>query len=159
MKKLKSFSIVLISFILLSAWTSTQMNEIEKAEWLIGTWEMKRSKGSIYESWEKASDNEFQGKSYMIKELDTIVFEHIQLVEEQEGLIYIPTVTNQNEGLPVRYAAKTITETQLVFENSEHDFPKQISYTLISPDSLVAEISGIKNGEERKQLFKMSRVE
>lgn len=158
MKKLKRISIVLIGFILLSAWATTQMNEIEKAEWLIGTWEMKRAKGSIYESWEKASDTEFQGKSYMIKEPDTIVFEHIQLVEEQEGLFYIPTVKNQNDGLPVRFAAKTITETQLVFENSEHDFPKRISYTLISPDSLVAEISGIKNGEERKQLFKMSRV-
>jgi len=38
-----------------------------------------------------------------------------KLVQEQTGLFYIPTVKNQNEGLPVRFAAKTISETQLVF--------------------------------------------
>jgi len=60
--------------------------------------------------------------------------------------------------LPVRFATKTISETQLVFENPQHDFPQTISYTKITADSLVAEISGTKNGHERKQIFPMKRV-
>lgn len=47
----------------------------------------------------------------------------------------------------------------LVFENPMHDFPQIISYTKITCDSLVAQISGEKNGQERKQAFPMKRVE
>jgi len=150
--------IVIVSVIIFCAWTTKQINNIKKAEWLIGNWENKTPKGNIYETWSKASDNELTGKSYIVKEKDSIIFEKIRLVQEQYGLFYIPTVKNQNDNLPVRFAFKTISETQLIFENIQHDFPQIISYTKISADSLVAEISGTKNGQERKQTFPMKRV-
>jgi len=152
------FFIAVLGLAVLSAWTTRQTNDIKKAKWLIGTWENKTSKGSIYETWSKKNDNEFSGKSYIVKENDTIVFENIRLVQDQDGLFYIPIVKNQNEGLPVRFATKTVSETQLIFENPQHDFPQIISYIKISSDSLVAEISGTKNGQERTQTFSMKRV-
>lgn len=79
-------------------------------------------------------------------------------MQEKNKLYYIPTVKNQNEGLPVRFAAKTISENQLVFENPQHDFPQIIAYTKITSDSLIAEISGTKNGQKRKQTFPMKRM-
>jgi hypothetical protein len=150
--------ITLVGLAILCGWTTRQTNEIKKAEWLIGTWENKTQRGSIYETWVRVSDDEFSGMSYIIKEKDTVVFENIRLVQKQDGLYYIPTVKNQNDGLPVRFTSKTISETQLVFENPEHDFPQIISYTKITSDSLVAEISGAKNGQEQKQTFPMKRV-
>src|SRR5690606_29225029 len=96
------------------------------------------------ESWTKTSDTEFAGKSYILKEKDTVIFETIRLVQEKDGLFYIPTVRNQNDNLPVRFALKAISDTEMVFENPKHDFPQIISYTKITSDSLVAEISGIK---------------
>lgn len=146
-----------IGLVIFCSWVVPQ-KKINKAEWLIGTWETKTSRGSIYETWAKLSDDEFSGKSYILKDKDTVAFETIRLVQEQGGLFYIPTVKNQNDGLPVRFAAKTISETQLVFENPQHDFPQIISYTKINADSLVAKISGTKNGEEREQAFPMKRV-
>lgn len=141
-----------------SNWAVGQNNTIKKAEWLIGTWENKTSQGSIYETWVKISDNELSGKSFALKEKDTIVFETIQLVQEQSGLFYIPAVKNQNNNKPVRFAVKTISDNKLVFENPQHDFPQIISYTKIGADSAVAEISGIKKGKESKQLFPMKRL-
>ena len=158
MKTGTKFLIALVGLAILCAWTTKQTSDIKKAEWLIGTWENKTQRGSIYETWNKTNDNEFSGMSYIIKEKDTIVFENIRLVEEQDGLFYIPTVKNQNDGLPVRFATKTISETQMVFENPKHDFPQIVSYTKITSDSLVAEISGTKNGQERRQTFPMKRV-
>jgi hypothetical protein len=152
------FSIALVGLTILCAWATKQTNDIPKAKWLIGTWENKTQRGSIYETWSKTNENEFSAISYIVKEQDTIVFETIRLVQEQEGLFYIPTVKNQNDGLSVRFSTKTISETQLVFENPQHDFPQIISYTLVSADSLIAEISGTKNGQERKQMFPMKRV-
>ena len=154
----KKLFIAAVGLIIICGWTARQAGGIKKAEWLIGTWENKTGKGSIYETWSKVDDNAFLGKSYAVKEMDTIVFENMRLVREQNGSFYIPVVKNQNDGLPVRFAAKTITGKQLVFENAEHDFPQVISYTKISADSLVAEISGIKNGQERRQMFPMKRV-
>lgn len=158
MKQESKYFIAMVSLIVLCAWTTKQVQDIKKAEWLIGTWENKTPRGSIYETWRKNNDLEFFGKSYIIKEGDSVVFESIRLSQEKEGLFYIPTVRNQNEGLPVRFAPKTISATQLVFENPKHDFPQVISYTKIGADSLVAEISGVKNGLERKQTFSMSRM-
>lgn len=151
-------SIAFIGLITLCAWKTNPITDIKKTEWLIGTWENKTSKGNVYETWNKKSETEFEGKSYILKEKDTIVFENIRLVQEQDGLYYIPTVKTQNENLPVRFAPKTISETQLVFENPQHDFPQIISYTKINSDSLIAEISETKNGQERRQIFSMKRV-
>ncbi len=150
--------IVFLGLIILCAWTTKQAKDIKKAEWLIGTWENKTQRGSIYETWAKISDDELSGKSYILKEKDSIVFETIRLVQEQNNFFYVPKVKNQNDELPVRFASKIISETQLVFENLQHDFPQVISYTKINADSLVAEISGTKNGKERKQTFQMKRV-
>lgn len=150
--------IAIIGLITFCAWTTRQTNDIQKAEWLLGTWVNKAQKNPVYETWSKVNNNELTGKSYIIKERDTLVFENIRLVQEQDKLFYIPAVKNQNDGLPVRFAAKTISETRLVFENPEHDFPQIISYTKINADSLVAEISGAKDGQERKQVFPMKRV-
>ncbi|WP_228400833.1 DUF6265 family protein [Chryseobacterium taichungense] len=158
MKTGAKFFITVVSLAILYAWTINQANDIQKAEWLIGTWENKTQKGSIYETWTKTGNTEFSGKSYSVKDKDTIVFESVRLVKENKKLFYIPTVKNQNDGLPVRFAAKTISENQLVFENPEHDFPQIITYTKITSDSLIAEISGIKNGQKRKQAFPMKRV-
>lgn len=158
MKTGAKFFIIVVILAILYAWTIKHKNDIEKAEWLIGTWENKTQKGSTYETWTKAGDKEFSGKSYSVKDKDTIVFENIRIVQEDRKLFYIPTVKNQNDGLPVRFLAKTISENQLVFENTHHDFPQIITYKKITSDSLVAEISGTKNGQKRKQTFPMKRV-
>jgi len=148
----------LTGLLIICSWVIVQSIELNKAAWLIGTWENKTARGSMYETWGKLSDVEFSGKSYVLKERDTIVFETIRLVEEQGSLFYIPVVKKQNEGLPVRFALKTISETALVFENPQHDFPQRIAYTKINADSLVAEISGVKNGQQRRQTFPMKRI-
>lgn len=150
--------IAVIVLTALSAWSTKQTKDISKAEWLIGTWENRTPKGIIFETWSKETNVEFSGKSYIIQEKDTVVFENIRLIQGQDGLIYIPTVKNQNDDLPVHFASKVISETRLVFENPEHDFPQVISYTKINSDSLVAEISGTKDGRERRQVFAMKRT-
>jgi len=154
----KKILLAIVSISIFCSWTLQQTIEIKNAEWLIGTWENKTQRGSVFETWTKISEVELSGKSYILKEKDTIVFETIRLLQQQDSLFYIPKVKNQNGDLPVRFNAKTISDTELVFENQQHDFPQIISYTKINSDSLIAEISGTNNGKERKQTFPMKRV-
>jgi hypothetical protein len=46
----------------------------------------------------------------------------------------------------------------LVFENPKHDYPKKITYTQITEDSLEAEISGILEGKASSEKFSMKKI-
>ncbi len=136
---------------------NTNAQRVKNAKWLIGTWESKTKKGLTYESWSKVSDTELAGRSYLIKGKDTIILETIRLVRERHQIFYVPTVTQQNKGLPVKFALKKMTGDYMEFENPEHDFPQLITYRKIGPDSLIAEISGTLNGQKHTREFGMKR--
>ncbi len=128
---------------------------IEKARWLAGTWEQQTARGSVFESWQRDGDRALAGQSYRLRAGDTVFLESIRLVQEGDRLLYIPTVSDQNDSRPIRFASKKITGTELVFENPAHDFPQQITYRRVRSDSLVAEIAGIQNGKARREVFAM----
>ena len=148
----------LVALFFLSTTTFNNENKLNTANWLLGTWENKTPRGSVFETWNQEDNHCFVGKSYMIKEKDTLVFENIKLIEQEKTLYYIPVVKNQNDGLPVKFKASFISNEKLIFENPEHDFPQMITYTKINSDSLVAQISGVIKGKERKQTFPMKRI-
>ncbi len=148
----------IFSIIFLYSWIK-KPNEISKLSWLIGTWETKTPKGSLYETWTRKSATEFQGKSYYLNKKDTLLFESVLLVEKEKKLHYIVSVGNQNEGLPVDFVSKDFSDpASLVFENPQHDFPNVITYRKITKDSLIAEISGTINGQKAKQSFPMKKI-
>lgn len=158
MQSYRLFVILFIGLLSLAAWTIFKEMQIQKAEWLLGTWENKTDRGSVFESWTKLNEKEFFGKSYILQENDTVLLEEVQLIEDQENLFYIPTVKNQNDGMPIQFGLTSMTDTSMVFEHPSHDFPQVISYVRITQDSLEASISGINNGQERTIVFPMKRI-
>ncbi|MDR6922673.1 MULTISPECIES: DUF6265 family protein [Chryseobacterium] len=156
---MKSKLILAIIAILTAGSWAQQQSELKKMEWLLGTWETKTPKGSLYETWTRKSNFEFQGKSYFLKNKDTLLFETVQLVEKDKKLHYIVSVKKQNGGFPVSFVSKNTSEEKAtVFENPLHDFPQAISYKKTGKDSLLAEISGSKHGREMKQQFPMRKI-
>ena len=147
----------MIGLLLMACGVYAQKNQLKTSNWLLGTWEMKTKRGSMYENWQTDNKDQFKGMSFMINGNDTTVFERIRLVVEKKDIYYIPAVSNQNEGKEVRFKGTSISETELVFENPEHDFPQKIKYTLMASDSLVTEISAEVNGEIKRQVFPMKR--
>lgn len=132
--------------------------KIKAASWLLGNWENKSADGNLTENWEKVNDSTFQAQSYYIKEKDTLHFESITLQQKGENLTYTATVKGQNNDKPVSFKLKTATDKQLAFENLKHDYPQKISYTQITPDSLVAKISGIQQGKPSSEQFSMKKI-
>ena len=136
----------------------TENDKIKVANWILGNWENKSPDGNLTENWKKANDSTFQATSYFIKEKDTIHFETITLQQKGEQLTYSATVKGQNDDKPVAFKLTTVTEKQLAFENPKHDYPQKISYTQITPDSLVAKISGIQQGKPSSEQFSMKKI-
>ncbi len=148
----------IISILVIGSWAQ-QQRELDKLEWLLGTWQTKTPKGSLYETWSRKSPIEFQGKSYYLKNKDTLLFESVRLIEKDKKVHYIVSVKNHNHDLPVDFVSKEIKDpATLLFENPLHDFPQAISYKKQAKDSLIAEISGKMNGRMAHQKFLMRKV-
>ncbi len=128
-----------------------------KVRWLIGTWVNENEKGNIYESWSEKNTSELTGISYLLNGQDTVIKETTRLLFEKDTLFFITTVVNQNDGKPVHFALSMLIDTEMMFENPEHDFPKVIYYRQESEDSLLAEIWTTDAGKIRKISFPMRR--
>jgi len=133
--------------------------KIDKASWLVGTWQNNTPESRSTEIWEKENDSTYKGRSYTIAGKDTVFSETFTLEEINDSLFYVPLVKEQNEGLPIRFALTSISDKQLVFEKPEHDYPQKITYTKITDDSLVAEISGMLQGKQTAQQFPMKKTD
>ena len=51
-----------------------------------------------------------------------------------------------------------ISDSEVVFENAQHDFPQRVAYKLESEGKLAARIEGMRNGTLRVIDFPMTRV-
>lgn len=133
-------------------------DKLKQASWVLGEWRNNTPKGVLSEVWQVQDDSTYAGKSSFVVGKDTVSSETVALGVRGGKLLYIPTVKNQNNGQPVTFTEKTVTSTEMVFENPAHDFPQRITYTHPSEDSLVAVISGMKGDGEKSLKFPMQRV-
>jgi hypothetical protein len=136
---------------------SERPEKIELARWILGSWQSQSFDAINYEIWKQIDDTTFAGRSYSIKNGDTVSSEFIKLVQRDAELAFIPTVPDQNLGVPIEFKLTFMGDDKMIFENAVHDFPQVITYEHVSTDSLVAEISGEVNGEHQAIQFPMRR--
>ncbi len=131
---------------------------IQKAEWFLGKWGNASAEGELTENWVKVNDSVMHGESYfVVGGKDTVFAETVELAEHDGKMGYTVTVPGQNEEKPVRFEMTSATGEQLVFENPQHDYPNKIIYNKVGNDSIVAEISGTKQGKPASEKFKMKK--
>ncbi|MRX40110.1 hypothetical protein GJU43_12555 [Flavobacterium sp. LC2016-23] len=134
---------------------SVEKDKIKIADWLIGNWENKSPDGLLTEDWQKVNDSTFSATSYFIKGKDTLHFEKIVLSQKGEKLTYSATVNGQNNDKAIDFPSTSETETKLVFENPQHDYPQKITYTKGANNTLTAEVTGKLQGKLTTERFIM----
>jgi len=136
---------------------TNRFKALNQLSWLIGDWANLSEEGNFYESWTRTNDSVFTAYSYMTISGDTVFSESISLMSKGEGVFYIVSVPDQNEGQPVSFKLVSEANGEFVFENKTHDFPQRIIYKNPVPDSLHARIEGQINGKFSMQEFPMKR--
>lgn len=136
---------------------TTARPTLDDLNWLLGTWARELEDQGRYEVWARAGERALEGLGFALKGADTLFRERLRIETRPEGLVYIATVSDQNEGQPVEFPLLGAVERRLFFHNPQHDFPNLISYSFHPPDSLVAAIRGWSNGTERRVLFPFRR--
>lgn len=130
------------------------VNRIDKLSWLSGSWQINTPEVTITETWAKTDENNLSGNSYVISmKGDTVFTESLRITAIDDTLYYLPTISNQNEGKEIRFKEKSISDTEVVFENLAHDFPQRIVYQKTSDTTVYAYIEGMQDGKLRKEEF------
>ncbi|MFZ4105454.1 DUF6265 family protein [Flavobacterium sp.] len=129
-------------------------DELQKAYWLLGEWEKTDSLGILKEIWINKNDSTFIGQSYYIQNnKDTIHNETIELVQDQDYLIYLAMVKGENNNKAIPFQMTKDGDSLLVFENPKHDYPNKIEYRLLKNKSLSISISGKEKGKRNSETY------
>ena len=160
---MKRVYLVLIAILLIGQTLFAQNNSYSLTDFgsldaILGTWKMETRRGPMFQQWTRANNEKFQGKSFRLNNLDTLVMERIELSYSGGSIVYSPIVTGQNDGKAVEFKLISNTGSRFVFENKEHDFPQRIIYHFKSKDSLNARIEGTRDGKEMGSNFPYVRV-
>src|SRR4030095_8398332 len=131
-------------------------NRMEKLSWIIDRWVSSDGVTKSYEYWEKISEDLLIGASQTVKDGDTIFSEELKIEKTGGDIFYIADVRHNPE--PVKFKLTSLRDTEAVFENPQHDFPKKITY-MQEEGNLHAFIEGpAKDGKWKKVDFIMSRM-
>ncbi len=95
------------------------------------------------------------GMSRAVREGRLVGYELVLIREDTTGLVYEAHPSGQTAAL---FPAVLVSDTALIFEDPEHDFPQRIGYDRVSSDSLIGWIEGDRGGELRRIDFPYRRV-
>lgn len=125
--------------------------------WLAGQWRLERNGRVVDEHWMAPAGGVMLGMSRTVAKGKVTESEFLQVREGPGGeLFYVALPARQKEAA-FRLAAQT--DTEVIFENKEHDFPQIIGYRLNADGSLLAWIEGPRaDGATRRVEYPYQRV-
>lgn len=122
--------------------------------WLEGTWRHTNLDYPAFERWEIGDSGSMTGSGFIVDANgDTTVVERFSIIERNGQICYRAQVGENETLLPL----VTKSDSVMIFENQNNDFPRKLSYTKTSDNSINANIYGIIEGEEKVFEFIMKK--
>jgi hypothetical protein len=84
-----------------------------------------------------------------------VSYEFQRIADDGNGLAYFTSPSGTPE---LRFALKSLTATEAVFENAANDFPQRVIYRLAQTGSISARIEGAADDPARALDFPMERT-
>jgi hypothetical protein len=132
---------------------------IDRVAWLRGCWRTTPSPTGgdaavIEEQWMAPRGGTMIGMGRTVRGSRTTEYELVVLKEQDGRLAYDAHPSGQPSAV---FLSSEITDTSVVFENPEHDFPQRVGYRR-SGAGLAAWIEGTMKGQKRHIDFAYTRV-
>ncbi|HEY8994033.1 MAG TPA: DUF6265 family protein [Lacunisphaera sp.] len=158
MRTLTVFLALLLPIALFAQEQKAAPASISRLAWLAGSWRMEKGGRVLDEQWMAPAGGVMLGIARTVAKGKVIEYEFTQIREGPGGeLFYIAQPAKQKEA-----AFKVIaqTDTEVVFENKEHDFPQTIAYSLRADGTMLAYVEGPKaDGTTRRIEYSYRRVQ
>ena len=128
--------------------------QINKLAWLAGSWRMEKTGRVVEEQWLAPAGGVMLGVSRTVAKNRVVEFEFMQIREGPGGTLFFVA---QPSGQPeAAFQLLTLTDTEVVFENKEHDFPQRILYTHRADGSVLAAIEGPPAADDTRKRIEFS---
>ena len=131
------------------------LSPIEEVRWLAGCWEGRSERARAEEHWMEPRGGTMLGMSRTTRGDSTITYEWMRISERGERLVFTAHPSGQ---AAAEFTSTASSPAEVVFTNSEHDFPQTIRYRRVGADSLVARIEGTSGGQLQAMDFPMAPV-
>jgi len=128
---------------------------IQRVGWLQGCWELEKPGGTVEEHWMAPRGNSMVGVSRTVRDDRLAGFELVVIREHDDRLAYEAYPSGQPSAV---FLSISISDSSVVFENPEHDFPQRIGYQFSAPGSLLGWIEGQLNDARRRIEFSYQRT-
>jgi hypothetical protein len=125
--------------------------KIEDLGWLSGDWETAPGGTQIDEHWSWVAGNSMIGMSRTVAGGKTVFFEFLWIEARSDGIYYVAHPKLRNPG--TEFKLGRLSDSEAIFENPQHDFPKRIIYRKKADGTLVVRIEGDGTEKEKPQEF------
>jgi hypothetical protein len=136
-----------------------KVDEFEKMSWLLGSWNNASNGMSLTETWTKASDTLYLGKSIALMGADTIFNESIRLETRMANIFFTTTSVLQGHPRTFSYRMTKNSASSCTFENSSVIEQSLITYEVQKDGSLQLILCGKDDDGPVKETYLLKKAE
>jgi hypothetical protein len=126
---------------------SAQAPVVARLAWMSGCWQRTARNGqTVDEQWMTPRGESMLGMSRTVRGDSLIEYEQLRIGVRAGHAVYFAAPSGQ---APAEFTAASVSDTIVVFENPQHDFPRRIIYRKRGADSVIARIEGTTGGTTR----------
>lgn len=134
-------------------------DRVQSLAWLAGCWEAAGAARTVEEHWMAPRGGTMLGVSRTTQRKGassaTTEHEFLRIFVREGKLVYAALPSGQTGA---EFTESALGEAEVVFSNSNHDFPQTIRYRRAGADSLHARVEGTMGGSTRGFDFRYRRV-
>ena len=132
-----------------------QRASIKDVAWLQGCWEIVSPQRTVEEQWMAPRAGSMLGMSRTVRGDALVEYESIVIRQQGNQLAYEARPSGQPAAV---FLSTTVSDSMVLFENPQHDFPQKIGYQRMAGSMLMAWIEGTSKGQLRKVEFPYHRA-
>lgn len=135
---------------------SSADENIDSLRWLSGCWAADGQEQGSIEYWMVPAGGSMFGVTRTVRDGKTTTYEYMRITTDSVGsIVFVASPAGQETAA---FTLKYLSDTEVAFENPQHDFPQIIIYRLVQPNHLVGRIEGTVDGKARSVDFPMTKV-
>jgi len=124
--------------------------------WLSGCWSAEGSEPGSGEQWMPLAGASLMGMSRTVRQGKTVTYEFMRIAHGSDGKLAF--FAQPSGKPPASFPVRSMSGSEVVFENLDHEFPQRVIYRLAAPTQLRASIEGMRNGALKTIEYPMTRV-
>jgi len=141
--------------LLLTLFLPQESPTVERVAWLQGCWETVSPQRTVEEQWMAPRGGSMIGMGRTLRGGALVEYEIVVIRQQGNQLAYDAHPSGQPSAV---FVTNTVSDSLVVFENPQHDFPQKIGYQRTGPDSLLAWVEGTQKGQTRRIEFPYRRA-